>query len=156
MHKAIACSLSTLAVLLLSLAAPSEAGWRHRRPARPCPARSFAQTPAPPAYSPAPASTGSTDPAGFVAWLNATRASYGLGAVGYDPGLALMAAVNSAAGFNHHPGTNPGRQNVGVGDLASVSAAWMASPPHAAALLDPGIRSVGIATVGGVTTFNGR
>ena len=29
----------------------------------------------------------SGDPYGFMAWLNATRASYGLGAVGYDADL---------------------------------------------------------------------
>src|SRR5262249_45689275 len=36
------------------------------------------------------------DPYGFTAWLNATRASYGLPAVGYDPNLANWAASNNA------------------------------------------------------------
>src|SRR4051794_19660126 len=45
-------------------------------------------------YYPAPQPTG--DPYGFTAWLNATRASYGLAPVGYDPNLAGWAAQNNA------------------------------------------------------------
>jgi hypothetical protein len=35
------------------------------------------------------------DPYGFTSWLNATRAAYGLPAVGYDPNLAGWAAMNN-------------------------------------------------------------
>src|SRR5262249_14625018 len=36
------------------------------------------------------------DPYGFLGWLNSTRASYGLRAVGYDPNLSNWAAVNNS------------------------------------------------------------
>jgi uncharacterized protein YkwD len=97
----------------------------------------------------------SGDPYGFGPWLNATRARHGLHPLDYDPGLASLAAANSSRGMNHH-GFNPGRENVGMGSLGQVEAGWLSSPAHAAALLDRGVRSYGIAHVRGVWTFNCR
>jgi uncharacterized protein YkwD len=94
---------------------------------------------------------------GFVAWLNATRAAHGLGPVGYDAGLAGLAAANSAAqqsrGLGHYVG-GARRQNSGVGPLAAMPGMWMASGPHRSALLDPTISRVGIAGSGGYWTYN--
>jgi hypothetical protein len=41
-----------------------------------------------------------------------------------------------------------------MGSAASIGAQWLASPPHAAALLDPSIRVIGIAGMGAFWTFN--
>ena len=53
----------------------------------------------------AAASTEAGDPYGFLGWLNATRASYGLPAVGYDANLSGWAAMNNdqqaARGMGH-------------------------------------------------------
>lgn len=101
-----------------------------------------------PAYAPA-------DPASFGTWLNAVRAQYGRAPLAYDPALASLAAANSSRGFGHW-GFNPGRENVGAGPLGRVAAMWLSSPAHAAALLDPNVRSYGIACVNGCWTFNAR
>ena len=51
------------------------------------------------------AATEAGDPYGFLGWLNATRASYGLPGVGYDPNLSSWAAMNNdqqaARGMGH-------------------------------------------------------
>ena len=98
------------------------------------------------------------DPYGFVNWLNATRAQYGLGAVGYDPNLTNWAAANnnqqSARGMGHYVMGPARRQNSAMGAYANVGAMWMASPAHRAALLDPTIRFVGIAGAGAYWTYN--
>lgn len=103
-----------------------------------------------------PASYG--DPYGFTAWLNSTRAQYGLPAVGYDPNLAAWASQNNAQqnarGMGHHVMGPARRQNSAMGSYASVPGMWMASPAHRAALLDPTIRFVGIAGAGAYWTFN--
>jgi uncharacterized protein YkwD len=100
----------------------------------------------------------SGDPYGFTAWLNSTRAQYGLPAVGYDPNLANWAAQNSAQqnarGLGHHVMGPARRQNSAMGNYASIGAMWMASPAHRAALLDPTISFVGIAGAGAYWTFN--
>jgi uncharacterized protein YkwD len=105
-------------------------------------------------YVPAPAG----DPYGFTAWLNATRASYGLPAVGYDPNLTNWAAVNNShqasRGMGHYVMGSARRQNSAMGHYASIGAMWMNSPAHRAALLDPSIRSIGIAGFGAYWTFN--
>lgn len=98
------------------------------------------------------------DPYGFTNWLNATRASYGLPAVGYDPNLSHWANVNNgqqqARGMGHHVMGPARRQNSAMGDYASIGAMWMNSPAHRAALLDPTIRWIGIAGLGAYWTFN--
>jgi uncharacterized protein YkwD len=100
----------------------------------------------------------SGDPYGFTAWLNATRASYGLPAVGYDPNLASWASVNNShqqsRGIGHFVMGPARRQNSAMGNYANIGAMWMASPAHRAALLDPSIRWIGIAGLGAYWTFN--
>ncbi|WP_337174948.1 CAP domain-containing protein [Paludisphaera sp.] len=108
-----------------------------------------------PAQAPA---AGYGDPYGFTAWLNGIRASYGLGAVGYDPNLASWAAMNNdqqaARGLGHHVMGPARRQNSAMGGFPGIEAMWMASPAHRAALLDPTITLIGIAGAGAWWTFN--
>jgi hypothetical protein len=98
------------------------------------------------------------DPYGFTAWLNATRAAYGLPAVGYDPNLESWAAMNSAqqaaSGIGHFVMGPARRQNSAMGGFPGIESMWMASPAHSAALLDPTIRWIGIASYGAYWTFN--
>lgn len=98
------------------------------------------------------------DPYGFTAWLNATRASYGLRAVGYDSNLTNWASMNNSQqasrGMGHYVMGPARRQNSAMGHYASIGAMWMASPSHRAALLDPNIRAIGIAGLGAYWTFN--
>jgi hypothetical protein len=98
------------------------------------------------------------DPYGFTAWLNATRATYGLPAVGYDPNLSSWAAVNNshqaARGIGHFVMGPARRQNSAMGAFGSIGSMWMGSPAHRAALLDPTIRWIGIAGLGAYWTFN--
>jgi uncharacterized protein YkwD len=98
------------------------------------------------------------DPYGFLGWLNATRASYGLPAVGYDPNLSGWAAMNNdqqaARGMGHFVMGPARRQNSAMGAFANIGAMWMNSPAHRAALLDPTIRAIGIAGLGAYWTFN--
>lgn len=106
---------------------------------------------------PAPFATPQSDAAGpldATAWLNAVRARSGLGPVAYDAGLAADASANSAGGFGHSFMGRARRQNVGVGPIVSVQVAWLASPLHASAILDPTITRAAIVTVNGVTTFS--
>lgn len=106
----------------------------------------------------APPQPAAGDPYGFTAWLNATRASYGLPSVGYDPNLANWASANNsqqaARGMGHYVMGPARRQNSAMGHYASIGAMWMGSPAHRAALLDPNIRFVGIAGMGAYWTFN--
>lgn len=124
------------------------------------PPRTTTPPPVVPVANPAPvqAPVAYGDPYGFTAWLNATRASYGLGAVGYDPNLTNWAAANNsqqaARGMGHYVMGSARRQNSAVGNYASIGAMWMASPAHRAALLDPSIRWIGIAGLGAYWTFN--
>lgn len=98
------------------------------------------------------------DPYGFVNWLNGVRGQYGLGAVGVDPSLSNWAAANNgqqqALGMGHHVMGPARRQNSAMGDFPSVTSMWMASPAHRAALLDPSISWIGIASMGAYWTFN--
>jgi hypothetical protein len=98
------------------------------------------------------------DPYGFTTWLNATRASYGLSAVGYDPNLSSWAAVNNthqaSRGIGHFVMGPARRQNSAMGAFPGIESMWMASPAHRAALLDPTIRWIGIAGLGAYWTFN--
>lgn len=99
-----------------------------------------------------------TDPYGFTAWLNATRAQYGLGPVGYDPNLTNWAAVNNAQqqarGMGHFVMGPARRQNAAMGPYGTIGSMWLNSPGHRAALLDPTIRWIGIAGLGAYWTFN--
>jgi uncharacterized protein YkwD len=109
------------------------------------------------ATAPAPVAP-AADPYGFTAWLNATRAAYGLAPVGYDPNLTNWAHVNNthqnAYGMGHHVMGPARRQNSAMGNFGSVPGMWMNSPAHRAALLDPTIRWIGIAGLGAYWTFN--
>jgi hypothetical protein len=109
-----------------------------------------------PASQPAQAA-GYGDPYGFLSWLNATRASYGLGSVGYDQNLSNWAAMNNnqqmARGLGHFVMGPARRQNSAMGG-GFPGAMWMASPAHQAALLDPTISWIGIAAAGAYWTFN--
>ena len=102
--------------------------------------------------------TESGDPYGFTGWLNATRAAYGLSAVGHDPNLSSWAAENNnhqaARGMGHFVMGPARRQNSAIGSVSNIGAMWMASPAHRAALLDPTIRWIGIAGLGAYWTFN--
>jgi uncharacterized protein YkwD len=98
------------------------------------------------------------DPYGFTQWLNATRARYGLPAVGYDPNLSNWAAANNsqqnARGIGHYVMGPARRQNSAMGAFSSIGAMWVNSPAHRAALLDPTIRWIGLAGSGAYWTFN--
>jgi uncharacterized protein YkwD len=98
------------------------------------------------------------DPYGFINWLNATRAAYGLSAVGYDPNLSGWAAMNNdhqaSRGLGHFVMGPARRQNAAMGGFPGIESMWMASPAHRAALLDPTIRWIGIAGLGAYWTFN--
>jgi uncharacterized protein YkwD len=105
-----------------------------------------------------PTAVESGDPYGFLGWLNATRAAYGLPAVGHDPNLSGWAAENNnhqaARGMGHFVMGPARRQNAAFGSFASIGSMWMNSPAHRAALLDPTIRWMGIAGLGAYWTFN--
>lgn len=107
-----------------------------------------------PAQQPAQAPIASSDPYGFMVWLNEVRGQWGLPGVWYDEGLTAAAAANSARGFGHTIREGR-RQNVGAGAAAQVWPMWISSPAHRVALLDPSITRAGIAYVNGVWTFNG-
>jgi uncharacterized protein YkwD len=97
------------------------------------------------------------DPYGFLAWLNSTRASYGLGPVSHDQNLSNWAAMNNnqqlARGLGHFVMGPARRQNSAMG-AGFPGAMWMGSPAHRAALLDPTISWIGIAAAGAYWTFN--
>lgn len=104
--------------------------------------------------------TGSGGAAGFLAWLNATRASYGVAPVAYDPAIEASCAQNNALqaahGLGHHFMGLCRRQNSAAGlFFPGVEAAWMASPGHSSALLDPSLTRIGIAWLGHWCTFGG-
>jgi uncharacterized protein YkwD len=115
-----------------------------------------AEAPASQPVQAAPAATYG-DPYGFLSWLNATRASYGLAPVGYDQSLSNWAAMNNdqqlARGLGHFVMGPARRQNAAAGGVFP-GAMWMASPAHQAALLDPTISWIGIAAAGAYWTFN--
>ena len=126
---------------------------------------SYVQTTAQPATTTATTTTATTtttvatgDPYGFLGWLNATRASYGLSVVGYDPNLESWAAMNStqqaSSGIGHFVMGPARRQNSAMGAFPGIESMWMASPAHREALLDPTIQWIGIAAYGAYWTFN--
>jgi uncharacterized protein YkwD len=103
------------------------------------------------------ASYGGSDPYGFLSWLNAIRASYGLGPVGHDQNLSNWAAMNNsqqmAQGLGHFV-MGPARHQNSAAGAGFPGVMWMASPAHSAALLDPTISWIGIAAAGAYWTFN--
>jgi hypothetical protein len=113
--------------------------------------------PAQPAQGAAAAPAPAGDPYGFLGWLNSVRATYGLGAVGYDANLSNWAAVNNQQqqthGLGHFVMGPARRQNSAMG-ASFPGSMWMASPAHRAALLDPTISWIGIAAAGAYWTFN--
>jgi uncharacterized protein YkwD len=122
---------------------------------------SYVQETQQPTAAAAPAATAPVpvgDPYGFTGWLNSTRAAYGLPAVGYDPNLESWAAMNSAqqasSGIGHFVMGPARRQNSAMGGFPGIESMWMASPAHRAALLDPTIQWIGIASYGAYWTFN--
>jgi uncharacterized protein YkwD len=122
------------------------------------PASAITPSEAAPPEPTAPAATVVGDPYGFVGWLNATRAAYGLSAVGYDANLSNWAAMNNdqqaARGMGHFVMGPARRQNSAMGAFANIGSMWMNSPAHRAALLDPTISAIGIAGFGAYWTFN--
>lgn len=151
-------------------AAPAQAAPAQAAPAQAAPAQAT-QPAAQPAQTAQTAQTTQTtetaqaapaapagDPYGFTAWLNATRAQYGLAPVGYDQNLTNWANVNNShqnsRGLGHFVMGPASRQNSAMGNYASVPSMWMNSPAHRAALLDPTIRWIGIAGMGAYWTFN--
>ncbi len=99
--------------------------------------------------------TVASDPYGFTVWLNQTRARYGLRPVVYDANLTAWAYQNSLRGFGHFIMGPSRRQNAGMGPYQAMPDAWMNSPGHREALLDPTIQRIGIAGVNGnVWTYN--
>lgn len=107
----------------------------------------------------APGQTG--DPGSFQAWLNATRARYGLPGVAYDANLTAWAQQNNVAqqarGLGHWVMGPARRQNSAMSAYFSVvPGMWLASPGHAAALLDPSITRFGLAGLGQWWTFSAQ
>ena len=127
-------------------------------PAQITPVSYTAEATAPAATATAPAAVETGDPYGFLGWLNATRAAYGLPAVGHDPNLSSWAAENNnhqaARGMGHFVMGPARRQNAAMGAYGNIGSMWMNSPAHRAALLDPTIRWMGIAGLGAYWTFN--
>lgn len=122
-----------------------------------CASACQAQTaPAPPSGPVAPQVA--ADPYGFLTWLNATRASYGLRPVAYDAVLTQWAQANNSQqtqrGLGHWVMGPARRQNAGMGEYVTVCNMWMASGGHRAALLDPTITRIGIAGLGVWWTFS--
>ena len=104
-------------------------------------------------YVPAPAG----DPYGFTAWLNATRASYGLSAVGYDPNLSGWAARRTTRAAVARDGPlrdGPGaRQNSAMGNSArSARCGWRR--PRTGRPCSTHDPLIGIAGLGAYWTFN--
>lgn len=153
MRKLSALALSASFILALAIT-ETEAGWRCRARRRP---RCQPAPMAAPAYAQAsPVAPSSADPGSFVAWINSVRSRSGLRPVAWSQDMAADAAQNSARGFGHFFMGRARRQNAGVGQLGAVESAWLASPAHASAILDPSITAVGLAGVGGVWTFAAR
>ncbi len=100
------------------------------------------------------------DPYGFVNWLCAQRAAVGLPGVTWDDGMAGAAAANNALqvvyGIGHWTMAGATRQNSAAMEWPGFLNAWLGSPGHRAALLDPTIRWVGLAGSGIYWTFSAR
>lgn len=89
----------------------------------------------------------------FTDGLNQARASLGLGMAASNPGIAGVSGHNNslqrAYGLGHHyTGGFAQCVAVGCGDSSAALSMWLASPAHAAILLDPMLASVGFACDG--------
>ena len=98
------------------------------------------------------------DASAFVADVNALRAAHGVPGLGVSPALVSMADgwsahLASAGSLSHNPdlaaqapaGWRLLGENVGVGaDVASLQAAFAASPEHYANMVDPRFREIGV------------
>ncbi len=100
------------------------------------------------------------DSYGFVSWLCAQRAAVGLPSVSWDEEMAQAAAANNSLqvvhGIGHWTMAGARRQNSAWMQYPDLLTAWMNSPGHRAALLDPTVRWVGIAFSGAYATFSAR
>jgi uncharacterized protein YkwD len=97
----------------------------------------------------------------FVSRINDLRAAQGLSQLSVDPALTMIAQewsqqMAAAGGISHRPNladVAPSNwirlgENVGVGpSVASLDAAFIASPHHYANLVDPAFQRVGIGIV---------
>jgi uncharacterized protein YkwD len=155
--------LLALAIILAAIASADAGCFRHRRKAA-CQAYGFAYRQQAVQYraAPVPAAVPIVGTMGsaadFLGWINGVRGQYGLPAVGYDPNLESWAAMNSAqqasSGIGHFVMGPARRQNSAMGGFPGIESMWMASPAHRAALLDPTIRWIGIASYGAYWTFD--
>ena len=117
--------------------------------------------PVPDGYRKVHGQSGATsDQWGFTAWLNSTRAAYGLPGVAWDEGMAQAAAVNNqwqvSYGIGHFAMAVARVPNAAMMSYPALLNAWMNSADHRAALLDPNLVHVGIAFAGAYVTFAGR
>ncbi len=97
---------------------------------------------------------------GLTDAINAERARHGLSALAHEPALTLWAESNNAQqrarGMGHFVLGPCIRQNVAWGqrDIASVVYAWMCSPGHRAAILQPDATYCGGAFDGSYWTWS--
>lgn len=166
--------LEVLAVYfaVVLLVPPVEAGCFRRCKPRPVATVRYAPVQARPVYAQpqaihptpqaAPMAAGAPSfSGGFIHDLNALRARYGLPAVAEDTNLAAWAGANNAQqaarGMGHYVMGPARRQNVAwTPNGAAPLGMWEKSPPHRAALLDPSIRSIGLAASWPFWTFNAQ
>ncbi len=162
-------------LVLLASAVPAEGCWFRLRCHRPAP---LMRCPAPAYHAPAYRATVTTqttatvatvqttttttsDLGGFLGLLNAHRGRYGLPPCGVDGGLCSEAVVNNshqrARGLGHWWMGSARRQTAAISSSTSqVFQQWASSPAHNAAMLDPSIRWIGIASDGSFWTANFR
>lgn len=168
---------STASLLFASLVPPADAGCARGRLARRQARATVSRATTPPTAScaspaarpmqampsgqvsaPVPqAATG--DPGTFLNWLNAYRASRGVGPASYDPALSVDAAASNAAMrargvLAHYWNIAPASKNVGSGPMGTIQAMWAGSPAHDLWLLRA--TSVGIAYDGTFATMSAR
>jgi uncharacterized protein YkwD len=165
--RSIPAVLMAMVLILLAAATTAHAGpWKRWRRAAACgvqpqpqyQAAAVQMVPVAGTVAAAMQPGGDASPGGFLAWLNATRAAYGLPSVAYSADVEASCHQNNlmqaARGMDHHFMGCHRRQNVAAGlGFPGVEAAWLNSPGHASALLDPTIRHVGIAWYGMYCTF---
>lgn len=93
-------------------------------------------------------------PAAFLSSLNAWRARYGRGPVGWDANLAAYAATNAGV---HQPGSSGGASQCWASTRSYLGALgmWQASPAHARILLGA-TSAVGVSVCPSGVTCNAR
>lgn len=95
----------------------------------------------------------------FTQWLNNQHAMRGLSAVSYDYNLDQHSLRNSylqsVYGMGHHYMGPARRQNASaVPDYTKIGEAWMQSPGHFEALMDPSITRISVEIWGIYSTFS--